>query len=178
MSTGPENRWRELGQSVCGVIVVLAVIGFCGSGILGDGIAGDTSTALSVFAAANDEESFQESSEVKWDCEEEQVELEYAHIWSMPTYADLRESILVLQQSRADLLQAAADGETEDVLTATQTYRGAVQEVRDGFATLKKRVDPDTFADASREFLGLCAAEEGQSVTPRELGCLLSDIWQ
>ena len=176
MSTETGNRWREMGQSVCGVIVVLAVFGICGSRILGDGMQAKASKVWSFFAAASGDGCFQEYDEGESDCEEE--ELEYADTWSMPSYVDLREAIEVLQQTRDDLQRATTDGEADGDLAATREYRAAVQEVQDRFATLKKRVDPDDFADASQEFLGLCAADEGLRVTPRELGPLEADIWQ
>ncbi len=176
MPTDTGNRWREMGQSVCGVIVVFAAFWLCGSGISGDGTQGDASSAWSVFAAASDDECSQEYDEAECECEEE--ELEYADIWSMPTCVNLRESIKVLQQARDDLLKATADGKSDAVLAAMQEYRATVQEVQDGFATLKKRVNSDDFACASQEFLGLCAADKGQSVTARELGHLHADIWQ
>jgi hypothetical protein len=178
MSPEMQNRWKLVGQSICGIIVLFAAFRLCGPGILGEGGQGDTSRVLSFFAAARDDESLREYSEAESDCEEEDEELEYAHVWSMPTYVDLRVSIERLQETRDDLQKARDEGEAEAILAANQEYRAAVQEVRDGFATLKKRVAPDDFADASQEFLGLCATGKGQSVTPRELGHLQADIWQ
>jgi hypothetical protein len=158
------------------VIVAFAAFGLCGSGILGDGTQGDLSKAWSVFAAACDDESFQEYDEAE--CEREEEELEYAHIWSMPTYVDLRESVERLQETRDDFQEATAGGNAETVLAATREYQAAIQEVQRHLATLKKRVDSEDFACASQEFLNLCSADQGPSVIPGELGHLEADIWQ
>lgn len=64
---------------------------------------------------------------------------------SMPAYQDARDSLRRLNQTRTELLRAAADNQTDRLHQASEDYRTAVRDFRDAIRQLRDRVEPQMY---------------------------------
>jgi hypothetical protein len=166
------NRWKEVGQAVLSIVIVLALFWLCKPGLFARG--NKEGGLMSFFGRAATDER-----EADWDDEvSEDMEGDYDDILDMPTCEILMQSVETLQDARNRLLEAAVNHDEQTVLAATAAYREAIQEVQAGFTTLKMRVAPDDFPGVSQELLEYYAEDHGQHLIPCELGPLEEDIYQ
>lgn len=173
----PTNRWKEVVQSLFAIGLLLGVFWLCRPGLFARGNSNEGGKGLFGLAGISDGESYldddsrDESDGSEWDGD-------YEEILAMPTCDDLRRSIETLRDARNRLLDVAVNQDAQAMLAATAKYREAIQKVQAGFATLKMRVAPEDFPDASQQLLAVSATEDGPSVVPCELGSFEEDIYQ
>ena len=170
------SRWKETSQIVCAIVVLSAFFWLCKPGFLGRGN-GDGGVMGFFRSAADDNEFSQNDCQWCADADDEALEMDYPGILSMPSCADLAESIKVLQEARSVLLKSTSEGDAQTVRAAKTEYCDAIQEVQAGFTKLKTRVPPDDFSGVCEGLLSLCGADR-QRLMAVELVHLEQDCWQ
>ena len=170
------SRWKETSQIVCAIVVLSAFFLLCKPGFLGRGN-GDGGVMELFRSAADDNEFFQDDCQGCADSDDEALEIDYPGMLSMPSCAELAESIKALQDARSVLLKSKLEGDAQTVLAAKTEYCDALEEVQTGFTKLKTRVPPDDFLGVSEDLLGLCDADDRQRPMA-ELVHLEQDYWQ
>ncbi len=178
MSPQTRNRWKEAAQSVCAIVVLLALFWIVRSGIFTRGNSGDGVLGMFGPATTDNGNSYVDYSGPDGVYADEEQDAIYGEIFSMPVCADLNWSIEALLDARNNLLSVAVDQDSQAIRAAAVEYGVAVRNVQTGFATLKMRLEPDEFEYVSQVLRAPHDQGDGQALRPCELGPFAEDLCQ